>query len=50
MIEIYFDNMDKPVMTAKDKHFLWGQIGLGTFDDTSDWDNLRLRGVKVDKP
>jgi hypothetical protein len=50
LIEIYFDNMDKPVMTAKDKHFLWGQIGLGTFDDTSDWDNLRLRGVKVAKP
>src|SRR5262249_16653114 len=34
-IDIYFDDMEKPVMTATDKNFLWGQIGIGTFDDTS---------------
>ncbi|MEQ8791637.1 MAG: hypothetical protein RIC55_35570 [Pirellulaceae bacterium] len=50
VIEIYFDDMDKPVMTAKDKHFQWGRIGVGTFDDTSDWDDIKLHGVKVDKP
>jgi hypothetical protein len=49
-IEVYFDDMEKPVMTAKDKTFVWGQIGLGTFDDTADFDNLELRGVKVAKP
>ena len=49
-IEIYFDDMDKPVMTAKDKTFTWGQIGVGTFDDTADYDNLELRGTKVAKP
>ncbi|QDU27908.1 hypothetical protein ETAA8_29990 [Anatilimnocola aggregata] len=48
-IEIYFDDMNKPVMTAKDKTFAWGQIGVGTFDDTADYDNLELRGVKVEK-
>ena len=46
-IEIYFDDMDKPVMTAKDKTFAWGRIGIGTFDDTSDWDDIVLKGVKV---
>lgn len=49
-IEIYFDDMEKPVMTAKDKTFTWGQIGVGTFDDTADFDNLELRGTKVAKP
>lgn len=49
-IEIFFDDMDKPVMVAKDTTFAWGRIGVGTFDDTSDWDNLKLRGVKVEKP
>jgi hypothetical protein len=49
-IEIYFDDMKKPVMTAKDKTFAWGQIGIGTFDDTSDWDDIVLRGMKAEKP
>jgi hypothetical protein len=49
IIEIYFDDMDKPVMTAKDKTFAWGQIGVGTFDDTADYDNLELRGTVVEK-
>ena len=48
-IEIYFDDMQKPVMTANDKTFAWGRIGVGTFDDTADWDDILLRGVKVDK-
>jgi hypothetical protein len=43
-IAIYFDNMEKPVMTAKDKTFSGGRIGIGTFDDTSDWDDVVVRG------
>lgn len=49
-INIYFDDMKKPVMTAKDKTFTWGRIGLGSFDDTAEFDDVRLYGVKVDKP
>ena len=44
-IEIFFDDMTKPVMTAKDKTFASGQIGIGTFDDTSDWDDVQVDGV-----
>ena len=47
-IEIYYDDMAKPVMTAKDKTFAWGQIGVGTFDDTSDWDDIVVRGIKAE--
>jgi hypothetical protein len=49
-INVYYDDMKKPVMTAKDKTFIWGRIGLGSFDDTADFDDLRLYGTKVDKP
>lgn len=48
-IEIYYDDMNKPVMTAKDKTFAWGQIGVGTFDDTSDWDDIVVRGTAAEK-
>ncbi len=50
VIEIYFDNMDKPVMIAEDKTFVWGQIGLGSFDDHGYWDDVKLYGTKVERP
>ena len=46
-IEVFYDDMEKPVMTATDKTFLWGQIGVGSFDDTSAWDDVVLRGKKA---
>jgi hypothetical protein len=42
--------MTTPVMTAVDKTFKWGQVGIGSFDDTGIFDNFVLRGVKVEKP
>ena len=48
-IEIYFDDMQKPVMTANDKTFTTGRIGLGSFDDNGNWDDLKLYGKKVEK-
>jgi len=48
-IDIYFDDMQSPVMTATDKTFAWGQIGIGAFDDLGNYDNLTLRGT-VTKP
>lgn len=48
-IEIYFDDMTTPVMTAVDKTFTWGRIGLGSFDDTGEFDDVKLYGTKVDQ-
>jgi hypothetical protein len=45
-IEIYFDDMKKPIMTAIDKTFTHGRVGLGSFDDTGMWDDVKLHGVK----
>ncbi len=49
-IEVFFDDMKTPVMVAKDTTFTWGRVGVGSFDDTSDWDDLKLCGTKVEKP
>ncbi len=48
-IEVYFDDMRKPIMTATDKTFLWGRVGLGSFDDHGNWDDVKLYGVKVER-
>jgi hypothetical protein len=43
-IAVYFDDMKTPVMTATDKTFAWGRVGIGSFDDTGNWDDVRLYG------
>lgn len=49
-IDIYFDDMETPVMTAVDKNFTWGQVGIGSFDDTGNFDDVLLYGTQVEKP
>lgn len=46
-MEAYFDDMKTPLMTAKDKTFTWGQIGIGTFDDNGNFDDVVVRGELV---
>lgn len=46
-IDVYFDDMTKPIMTAVDKTFVWGRVGLGSFDDTGNFDRVLLYGEKV---
>lgn len=43
-IEIYFDDMKTPHMTATDKTFGKGRIGIGSFDDMNDFDDVRVYG------
>ncbi len=49
-IAVYYDNMKTPIMTAKDSTFKTGRVGLGSFDDTTDWRNFRLRGQRAMPP
>jgi len=46
LIEVYFDDMDKPHMTAEDTTFGCGRIGIGSFDDTGNFDRVTLWGHK----
>ncbi len=43
-IEIYFDDMETPHMKATDKTFGKGRIGIGSFDDMNDFDDVKLYG------
>ena len=42
--------MEKPIETAHDKTFTWGRIGMGTFDDTADFAEVKLWGKKAESP
>ncbi len=44
-IEVFFDDMEKPIMRAVDKTFGSGGIGFGTFDDTGNIDDVMIWGV-----
>jgi hypothetical protein len=48
-IEVYFGDMKTPVMTARDKTFLRGQVGIGSFDDTGDWSNVKVHDTRLEK-
>jgi hypothetical protein len=45
-MEVYFDNMEKPLMTARDTKFGAGRVGIGTFDDHGNFDDIVLRGER----
>jgi len=44
-IEVFFDDNPEPIMTAVDDHFKSGRIGVGSFDDTGQYDDICIRGV-----
>jgi len=45
-IRAYLDDMDRPILTARDKTLGRGLVGIGSFDDTGCFDDLELRGKK----
>ena len=47
-IRVYFDDMEKPAMTAVDKTFAHGGVGIGSFDDSGAFDNLAVYGKPAD--
>lgn len=46
-IEVYWDDMKTPVQTATNKTFLQGRVGVGSFDDLGQFDNVVLRGTRI---
>jgi hypothetical protein len=42
LIEVYFDDMTKPIMKAEDKTFAEGFAGFGSFDDTGRFRKVTL--------
>jgi hypothetical protein len=46
LIQVYFDDMKNPAMTAHDRTFTHGRLGVGSFDDTGMFDAVQIRGRK----
>lgn len=47
-IAVYFDDLTTPIMTATDKTFTWGRVGVGSFDDTGMIDAVTVWGRRVE--
>lgn len=45
-IKVFFDDMERPIMRAKDSTFRSGGIGVGSFDDVGNFDDIRVWGIK----
>ena len=45
-IQVFFDDMQKPVMTATDKTFGNGKIGVGSFDDIADFQSIEIQPLE----
>jgi hypothetical protein len=45
-IEAYLDDMSRPILTAYDRTIDHGLVGVGSFDDTGCFDDLKLWGTK----
>ena len=43
-IEVYFDDMQSPVMVAVDQKFKTGRVGVGSFDDIGNFDHVLVYG------
>ncbi len=41
-IDVFFDDMTKPQLSAVDKTFAKGRIGIGSFDDMNDFDEVLI--------
>ena len=48
-IKVFFDDKPEPIMTAVNDRFKWGKVGVGSFDDTGLFDDIRLLGQIVQK-
>ncbi|MEM9645673.1 MAG: hypothetical protein AAF989_11840 [Planctomycetota bacterium] len=42
-IDVFFDDMSKPHMSVKDDTFVGGRMGIGSFDDLNEFDDLVVR-------
>ena len=42
LIQVFFDDLINPIMTTHNKRFLHGRVGLGSFDDTAQFDSVQI--------
>ncbi len=48
LIQVYYDDMETPIMEATDKSFQSGHIGFGSFDDTGMIDDIKIWAPEIE--
>lgn len=43
-VRVFVDGQEQPVLTGENLDLGWGRIGLGSFDDRTEWRAIRVRG------
>lgn len=46
-ISVFFDDRPEPILQTRDKTLTWGRIGLGSFDETGEFRNVRVKGTRT---
>lgn len=46
-VEVYFDDLSRPILSASDRTFPKGRVGFGSFDDTGMIDGFRIWAPKA---
>ncbi len=49
-IGVWFDDMKTPILAASDTTFTWGKIGLGSFDDSGKFRQVKITGTRRATP
>ena len=44
LVKVFFDDMQEPLMSVANQRFQKGRIGIGSFDDMNDFDDIRVYG------
>ena len=45
-IHVFFGDDKEPFLSTVDKTFGWGRVGVGSFDETGEFRNIEISGVK----
>jgi len=48
-IEAYLDDLNTPILTARDKTLSHGWVGVGSYDDTGSFDDIMLLGKRMNE-
>jgi len=44
---VYFDSLAEPILSANDRSFTSGLVGVGSFDDTGEFRNIQVKGSQA---
>lgn len=46
-IRVYWDDLQDPHLILQDSTFAWGRVGIGSFDDCNEFDDVELYGELI---